>query len=305
MTCSAMSCSRSSKPGDAARARESVHDIHAYIQRAFRNRFLDAKRAAARREQRDARATSSADATGERVMLASCSEGSLRASAGDATRIRSSTSRRAIARLASVLDAELSASERQMLTWVSNAVPMREIATWLEIGYSAAKVRLSRTRRRLRAARAPARERVHGRRARGADRLLSPQRRRDAGSGTSAPARRDGRDTVARGRTWRSTWRRLNSPATGGASRAGDGCARAARGARGRARLDPDECGEQGVPRVACTRRARRTAKRRASRDGSTSGAVRAAHAGARARARSSASSPRASEPVVHERASE
>jgi len=48
----------------AARARESVLDIHAYIQRAFRNRFLDAKRAAARREQRDARATSSADATG-------------------------------------------------------------------------------------------------------------------------------------------------------------------------------------------------------------------------------------------------
>ena len=48
----------------AARARESLHDIHAYIQRAFRNRFLDAKRAAARREQRDARATSSADATG-------------------------------------------------------------------------------------------------------------------------------------------------------------------------------------------------------------------------------------------------
>lgn len=132
----------------AARARESVLDIHAYIQRAFRNRFLDAKRAAARHERRNARATSSANATGERVMLASCSEGSLRASAGE--QHESIEPSPAVARLASVLDAELSASERQMLTWVSNAVPMREIATWLKIGYSAAKVRLSRARRRLR-----------------------------------------------------------------------------------------------------------------------------------------------------------
>jgi hypothetical protein len=37
-----------------------------------------------------------------------------------------------------------------MLAWVSNAVPMREIAAWLGIGYSAAKVRLSRLRSRLR-----------------------------------------------------------------------------------------------------------------------------------------------------------
>jgi RNA polymerase sigma factor (sigma-70 family) len=131
-----------------AREKESVRDIHAYIQRACRNHFLDAKRSAARREQRELRATSSADATGERMALASCSESSVRASSGEAT--ESVEPSPAIARLAAILDAELSPDERQMLTWVSNAVPMREIAKWLDIGYSAAKVRLSRTRSRLR-----------------------------------------------------------------------------------------------------------------------------------------------------------
>jgi len=47
-----------------ARAKASVRDIHGYIQRAFRNHFLDAKRSETRRVQRDARATSSAEATG-------------------------------------------------------------------------------------------------------------------------------------------------------------------------------------------------------------------------------------------------
>ncbi len=132
-----------------ARARESVRDIHRYIQRAFRNHFLDARRSVARRQQRDARATSYAEETGERVALASCSESSLRASGGSMS-ARAIAPSPAIARLAATLDAELSTEERQMLTWVSNAVPMREIAAWLGIGYSAAKVRLSRTRSRLR-----------------------------------------------------------------------------------------------------------------------------------------------------------
>jgi len=139
----------SARARDGARARDMVRDIHAYIQRAFRNHFLDATRAAARRELRDTRATSSVEATGERMALASCSEGSVRASGGEASGESAGPSH-AIRRLATVLDADLSTDERQMLTWVSNAVPMREIAKWLGIGYSAAKVRLSRTRSRLR-----------------------------------------------------------------------------------------------------------------------------------------------------------
>lgn len=134
------------RPG---RARNEVRDIHGYIQRAFRNRLLSATRAAARREQRDASAGSSAAETGERMVLSSCSESSVRTSAAERDDPPADLSP-AIARLAHVIDAELSASERQMLTWVSHHVPMREIAQWLEISYAAAKVRLSRTRSRMR-----------------------------------------------------------------------------------------------------------------------------------------------------------
>jgi DNA-directed RNA polymerase specialized sigma24 family protein len=134
--------------GGRKRPRDDVRDIHSYIQRAFRNRMLDARRSAARREQRDTRATSSDAATSERMVLATCSESAVRASSGEDH--DPSALSPAIARLATVLGAELSSSERQMLTWVGNAVPMRDIATWFEINYSAAKVRLSRTRSRLR-----------------------------------------------------------------------------------------------------------------------------------------------------------
>jgi RNA polymerase sigma factor (sigma-70 family) len=136
----------------SARARNEVRDIHAYIQRAFRNRMLSAARSTARREQRDESAVSSAAETGERVALSSCSEGSVRASsAGEVDEDDPPAPLSpAIARLAHVIDAELSTTERQMLTWVSNNVPMREIASWLEISYAAAKVRLSRTRSRMR-----------------------------------------------------------------------------------------------------------------------------------------------------------
>jgi DNA-directed RNA polymerase specialized sigma24 family protein len=130
-------------------AQTTVRDIHSYIQRAFHNRMLDARRATARRDRRDTHATAIDADSGERIVLAACSEGSLRASSG-ADRDAAPLSP-AIARLSTVLGAELSGDERKMLTWVGNGVPMREIAIWLEISYAAAKVRLSRTRSRLRA----------------------------------------------------------------------------------------------------------------------------------------------------------
>jgi RNA polymerase sigma factor (sigma-70 family) len=131
---------------DGARPRPGVPSVHAYVIRAFRNRLLDVRRADARRaaHERDAGARDK----GEPIVLEGCSEAAIRESGGvDRERAEPSV---AIARLASVLDSELSVEERQMLTWVSNAVPMREIAGWLGIGYSAAKVRLSRLRSRLR-----------------------------------------------------------------------------------------------------------------------------------------------------------
>ena len=131
---------------DGARPRTGVPSVHAYVIRAFRNRMLDVRRAAERRaaHERDA----SARDRGEPIVLAGCSEAAIRESAGVGAEGAEPSA--AIARLASVLDSALSVEERQMLTWVSNAVPMREIAQWLGVGYSAAKVRLSRLRSRLR-----------------------------------------------------------------------------------------------------------------------------------------------------------
>jgi DNA-binding CsgD family transcriptional regulator len=83
------------------------------------------------------------------MVLATCSEGAVRASGGYDDGAAAALSP-AIARLATVLGAELSEGERQLLTWVGNAVPMREIAAWLGISYGTAKVRLSRLRSRLR-----------------------------------------------------------------------------------------------------------------------------------------------------------
>lgn len=162
--------------GDA-RTRGGVRSVHAYVIRAFRNRMLDSHRASARRDARE---------SDERMVLESCSEYAIRESAGALS--ESHESLPAIARLATVLDAALTAEERQMLTWVSNAVPMREIAQWLGVGYSAAKVRLSRLRSRLR-------ERAlrHVNECAGAEReeLVEFLRR-----GTD-------------GRTWRNTWKRV------------------------------------------------------------------------------------------------
>ena len=143
---------KAARINDASRSDASnsaVRDIHSYIQRAFRNRLLDARRSSARRGRRDTQATSVDADSGERIVLAACSEASLRASSGDERGAAPLSP--ALARLSTVLGAELSADERKMLTWVGNGVPMREIAIWLEISYAAAKVRLSRSRSRLRA----------------------------------------------------------------------------------------------------------------------------------------------------------
>jgi RNA polymerase sigma factor (sigma-70 family) len=162
--------------GDA-RMRGDLRSVHAYVIRAFRNRMLDAHRASERRDARE---------SDERMVLESCSEYAVRQSAGPLSDAHEPST--AIARLATVLDAALAVEERQMLIWVSNAVPMREIAQWLGIGYSAAKVRLSRLRSRLR-------ERAlrHVNECAGAEREeLVDFLRRAAGT-----------------RTWRSTWMRL------------------------------------------------------------------------------------------------
>jgi DNA-directed RNA polymerase specialized sigma24 family protein len=56
----------------------------------------------------------------------------------------------AVARLAAVLDAAMTADERVVATWLANGVTQRQIATWLGVSDAAASKRVSRLRARLR-----------------------------------------------------------------------------------------------------------------------------------------------------------
>jgi hypothetical protein len=56
-----------------------------------------------------------------------------------------------LARLARILQAELSEEELLLLTWRSAGVPLRQVSAWLGVGYDAAAKRTTRLCRRLRA----------------------------------------------------------------------------------------------------------------------------------------------------------
>ena len=57
---------------------------------------------------------------------------------------------RAIAELARALDQHLKDDERQLLAWLGDRVPQREIAQWVGSSYGAVRVRVLRLRERLR-----------------------------------------------------------------------------------------------------------------------------------------------------------
>lgn len=124
------------------RAGQSPQHMTAYLVRAVRNRFLELKRTSLRRDRRYA-----VDGAAGAVM----SEHTRRA--GDPPRIAEerTDSCTAASRLGRELSASLSTEEQQMLAWVAEGVPQRVIAEWLGINREAAKKRIARLCRRLRA----------------------------------------------------------------------------------------------------------------------------------------------------------
>ena len=92
------------------------------------------------------------DAAGgsERVVSTASSDDALRASRGPEAEDQSLSP--AIERLALELERGLSADERQILGWLSQRVPQRQIAEWLGVTHGAARVRVARLRARLAAA---------------------------------------------------------------------------------------------------------------------------------------------------------
>jgi hypothetical protein len=122
----------------------------AYLVRAVHNRRLRLKRAAMVRERYHDAASNSSDAS-ERVVVALCSENTMRVSAGPEMVAASVPVSSGLTRLARILQDELSRDELLLLTWRSAGVPLRQVASWLGISYDAAAKRTVRLCHRLRA----------------------------------------------------------------------------------------------------------------------------------------------------------
>lgn len=117
--------------------REAPRALGHFVVTSFRNRVVDTRRAARRRDAR----SESADA-----LHGSCSAYTLRAaepaSSVDETK---SDARELIERVL----AECTDDERKLLLWSAHHVPLRDVAAWLGISHTAARQRIVRLRARL------------------------------------------------------------------------------------------------------------------------------------------------------------
>lgn len=123
-------------------------NLTGYVVASLRHRLANERRAAKRRAAVGEAAASHQHA--ERVVREVCSEASIRASAGPAAEVPALSP--ALERLSRIVDAGISAEERQLLRWVSASIPQRLIAEWLGITHNAVRVRVLRLRDRLMAA---------------------------------------------------------------------------------------------------------------------------------------------------------
>jgi RNA polymerase sigma factor (sigma-70 family) len=120
-------------------------NLAGYLATAFRNRLANEFRASARRAAVGIRATLVTE--GEPVVREACSEALLRASAGPG--VEPPRLSPVLERLSRVVNANITAEERQMLRWVAASIPQRVIAEWLGITHNAARARVLRLRERL------------------------------------------------------------------------------------------------------------------------------------------------------------
>lgn len=120
-------------------------NLTGYLVATFRHRLANDRRSTKRRTATGTAAAWASD--GERVVREVLSEASLRASAGPAAEAPPLSP--VLERLSRVIDAGITEEERQILRWVSAAIPQRLIAEWLGITHNAARVRVLRLRERL------------------------------------------------------------------------------------------------------------------------------------------------------------
>jgi len=142
--------------------------LPAYLAKALRHRYLNAKRSSARRAAAYSAAATESDHNGargpaqaeraspngktggasvrERLIEHVCSEGALRDALGPS--VRQPSTSRVVAGLAAFIRVHLTEEEQQILAWEERRVPHRQIAEWLGVSYDAATKRIWRLKRR-------------------------------------------------------------------------------------------------------------------------------------------------------------
>jgi hypothetical protein len=133
----ALSLIRSTRPVPAS--------LPGYLIAACRRKAMMTARARRSRMVREAAVAGSVG--GERVIVGTCSEDSLRLARGpmrDASPLSA-----VLERLVAALDSRLNANERTLLSWMGQRVPYSTMAAWLDIGRSAVIKRAMRLRVRL------------------------------------------------------------------------------------------------------------------------------------------------------------
>jgi DNA-directed RNA polymerase specialized sigma24 family protein len=123
--------------------RPTPRSLRTYLVTSLRNRVRNEHRNGARSRVREGRAVQ--DRNADTPLL--CSESSLRASGGPDYEPTEPSP--AVTAFAKSLVGDLTADEHQLLGWVSNHVPYREIAAWLDVGYAVVGKRVERLRARL------------------------------------------------------------------------------------------------------------------------------------------------------------
>jgi len=119
-----------------------------FVIRSFRNHAIDRyrrERVVQRELEEHAEMIS-----GDRVVPYACSEFTTETTQGAAQQLfADDVSCSTVHMLAEHLMRRRTPTERQLLLWLSNRVPLRDIAAWMQLSYSAAKVRAHRLRLKL------------------------------------------------------------------------------------------------------------------------------------------------------------
>lgn len=125
--------------------RPAPTSLPAYLIAACRRKAMMGERARRARMVRESAVV--AEAGGERVVVAGCSEESLRQARGPAAESPSLPA--VLERLVGTLDRELDSGERILLSWMGQRVPYGTMAVWLGITRAAVIKRATRLRIRL------------------------------------------------------------------------------------------------------------------------------------------------------------